>query len=422
MAENLDSPSFGNFSIENTMEMGLGNQELLSDLFAPETSTANPDDLQDIKKDEIPSNDVKKTAATKAANVPAPTEEEGTEKKDASEAIQDFLLGGDSDDESTEEDTEAPAAKTTSKEQTTSEDDEEGAVEESRFTALSKDLFKLGVFSKEDDEEDAPINTPEEFLERFQAEKKKGAIEVVNNFIGQFGEDYQAAFDAIFVKGVDPKEYFGTYGAIQNFTEMDLAQENNQVAVIKQALTDQGFEPEDVTTEIERLKNYGDLESVAAKHHKVLIKKESAKLQQLEQQRSAELQQQQAVKQQYYQNVQSVLTDKLKAKEFDGIPLNPKLAGELQDFLLTDKYKTNSGETLTDFDKTILELKRPENHEKKVKLGLLLKILEKDPTLSTIQKNGLTKKSNELFGEVARQASKSSVKSSKPASSTSWFA
>jgi hypothetical protein len=98
------------------------------------------------------------------------------------------------------------------------------------------------------------------------------------------------------------------------------------------------------------------------------------------------------------------------------------LAGELQDFLLTDKYKTNSGETLTDFDKTILELKRPENHEKKVKLGLLLKILEKDPTLSTIQKNGLTKKSNELFGEVARQASKSAVKSSKPASSTSWFA
>ena len=189
---------------------------------------------------------------------------------------------------------------------------------------------------------------------------------------------------------------------------------------LKQALTDQGFDPEDVTTEIERLKNYGDLETVAAKHHKVLIKKEAAKLQQLEQQRSSELQQQQAVKQQYYQNVQNVLQDKLKAKEFDGIPLNPKLASELQDFLITDKYKTNSGETLTDFDKTILELKRPENHEKKVKLGLLLKILEKDPTLSTIQKSGLTKKSNELFGEVARQASKSSVKSSKPAQ-TSWF-
>jgi hypothetical protein len=57
-----------------------------------------------------------------------------------------------------------------------------------------------------------------------------------------------------------------------------------------------------------------------------------------------------------------------------------------------------------------------------VKIALLLKILEKDPTLSTIQKTGITKKSNELFGEVARQASKSAVKSQKPANvPTSWF-
>jgi hypothetical protein len=142
----------------------------------------------------------------------------------------------------------------------------------------------------------------------------------------------------------------------------------------------------------------------------------------MEQENEKRLQQQAAVKQQYVQNVQSVLQEKLKVKEFDGIPLNPKLAGELQDFLLVDKYKTASGETLTDFDKTILELKRPENHATKVKLGLLLKILEKDPTLSTIQKTGITKKSNELFGEVARQVSKSSTKTgNKPKPTTSWF-
>ena len=194
------------------------------------------------------------------------------------------------------------------------------------------------------------------------------------------------------------------------------------MAILKQALTDQGFDPEDVDTEVERLKNYGDLETVAAKHHKVLVKKEAAKLAQMEQQKEAQLQQQAAVKQQYYSNVQTVLQEKLKTKEFDGIPLNPKLASELQDFLLVDKYKTGSGETLTDFDRTILELKRPENHEMKVKIGLLLKILEKDPTLSTIQKTGITKKSNELFGEVARQASKSGVKSSSKSSKpNSWF-
>ena len=204
---------------------------------------------------------------------------------------------------------------------------------------------------------------------------------------------------------------------------MDLTQEANQIAVLKQALVDQGFEPEDVTTEVERLKNYGDLESVATKHHKVLVKREAAKLQELEQQREVQLQQQAQYKQQYTANIQNVLQDKLKAKEFDGIPLNPKLAGELQDFLVTDRYKTPTGEMLTEFDRTILDLKRPENHEKKVKVGLLLKILEKDPTLSTIQKTGLTKKSNELFGEVARQAQKSAIKSGNKTSATSnsWF-
>jgi hypothetical protein len=383
-------------------------------VMGPETATGSPDDIKDINDEPAPAAPAKKAAAPAA-------EPEKEEKKDPSADIQDFLYGADEEEEE-EETTPQPAKKEAPKaEEAPAETEETEEEQVSQFTALSRDLFKLGVFSKEEDEEDVSISTPEEFLERFNMEKKKGAIEVVNNFIGQFGDDYQKAFDAIFVKGVDPKDYFGTYNQIQNFSELDLSQEGNQVAVIKQALADQGFEPEDVETEVERLKNYGDLETVAAKHHKVLVKKETAKLAQMEQEREKQLQQQAAVKQQYYSNVQTILQDKLKTKEFDGIPINPKLAGELQDFLLVDKYKTNSGETLTDFDRTILELKRPENHEMKVKVALLLKILEKDPTLTTIQKTGITKKSNDLFGEVARQASKSSVKSSKPAKPNSWF-
>ena len=422
MAENLDIPQMGNFSIQDTMDMGMGNQELLNDLLSPDSATSNPDDIQDIKNDPAPVPTKKTTSKQPAASEPAPEEDK---KDEPVKGIQDFLYGED-DDEEDDEDEPAPAtAKKTAAQGTDNQEDSDEEGEEegaNQFTALSRDLFKLGVFSKEDDEEeDAAIETPEAFLEKFQAEKKKGAIEIVDNFIGQFGEDYQKAFDAIFVKGVDPKDYFGTYNQIQSFTEMDLSQESNQVSVIRQALTDQGFEKEDVDTEVERLKNYGDLENVATKHHKVLVKKESAKLQQMEQQKESQLQQQQAIKQQYYQNVNNVLQEKIKAKEFDGIPINPKLAGELQDFLVTDKYKTNSGETLTDFDRTILELKRPENHATKVKLALIMKIMEKDPTLSTIQKTGITKKSNELFGEVARQAQKSSVKSKPFTQSTSWF-
>jgi len=411
MADNLETPSFGNFSIENTM--GMGSSELLSDLMSPETSTSSPEDIKDLTPED---------KAPKAESKKAPiASEEETEKAEPTLSIQDFLSGG-ADDDDEEEETITPTKTKTPTAEQQSSDNEEEEVEVSRFEALSNDLFKLGVFSKdEDDEDEVAITTPEEFLERFNAEKKKGAIEVVNNFIGQFGEDYQQAFDAIFVKGVDPKEYFGTYNNIESFTNLDLSEENNQVAILKQALTDQGFDPEDVTTEIERLKNYGDLESVAAKHHKVLIKKEAAKLQKLEQDNEKALQQKAAIKNQYVSNVQNVLQEKLKTKEFDGIPINPKLASELQDFLLVDKYKTPSGETLTDFDRTILDLKRPENHESKVKVALLLKILEKDPTLSTIQKTGLSKKSNDLFSEVARQVSKSSNKSGGKSQPTSWF-
>lgn len=417
--ENFDNQSFGNFSIENTMEMGLGNAELLNDLMSSETSTSNPEDIKELTAEDKAPTPKAPSPSKKAVSSVIPEAEE--EKKDDKVSIEDFLLGGDNDDDSDEE--EAPIAKVKAPTSESGDDDEEEEPEVSKFGALSNDLFKLGVFSKDEDEEDVAISTPEEFLERFNAEKKKGAIEVVNNFIGQFGEDYQQAFEAIFVKGVDPKEYFGTYNNIESFANLDLSEENNQVAVLKQALNDQGFDPEDITTEIERLKNYGDLETVAAKHHKVLIKKEAAKLQQLEEQGQKMLQQKAAIRNQYVNNVQSVLQEKLKSKEFDGIPLNPKLAGELQDFLLTDKYKTPSGETLTDFDRTILDLKRPENHEQKVKVALLLKILEKDPTLSTIQKSGISKKSNELFGEVARQVSKSGVKSSNKsqAASQSWF-
>lgn len=409
MANDLETPNIGNFSIQDTMEMGMGSTELLNDLLGPDTASASPDDIKNIAAEE--------PQAPKATKASAKVEEE-EKKEDTSKSITDFLLGG--DDEEEEEEEVAPIAKAKEAPAAAS-DEEEDDDAINPFAAFSRDLFKLGGFTKDEDEEDVTINTAEEFLERFESEKKKGASEIVENFIGRFGEDYQNAFTAIFVNGVDPKDYFGTYNAIQSFTDLDLSDEGNQIAIIKQTLADQDYDPEDITTEIERLKNYGDLESVAAKHHKVLVKKEAVKLQKLEQEKAAQLQQQQAYKQQYSNNVTSILQDKLKAKEFDGIPLNPKLATELQDFLITEKWKTNSGENLTDFDRTVLELKRPENHEMKVKVALLLKILEKDPTLSTIQKSGVTKKTDSLFGEVARQATKSSVKSSKSDKPSSWW-
>jgi hypothetical protein len=64
-------------------------------------------------------------------------------------------------------------------------------------------------------------------------------MEMVNNFIGQFGEDYQEAFDAIFVKGA--QEYFTTYNAIANYADLDLTNETNQESVVREGLKEQGL-------------------------------------------------------------------------------------------------------------------------------------------------------------------------------------
>jgi hypothetical protein len=426
MSDNMQAQ--GNFGIQDTMNVGgAGDTQLLNDLLAPETAQADPEAVEPIIK-EVEDTVPEKTAP-KGKDIIPPKSVDGKteeEKQTGESLIADFL----SDDPDTEEEEitteETPVVEPEPEPDVLDKvEDDESDVTAPNFSALANDLFELGVFNKEEDEE-VNIESPEDFLARFESEKKKGAQDLVQQFIGQFGEDYQQAFESIFVKGVNPKEYFGTYNNIVNFSEMDLTKENNQKQVMKQALADQGFETEDIDKEIERLQNYGDLESVSTRHHKVLVKKEAKKLQQLETQSQQELQTKNAIKQEYVTNVQTILSDKVKEKEFDGIPINSNLANELQDFLLVDKWKTPSGDTLTDFDRSILDLKRPENHELKVKVGLLLKVLEKDPTLSTIQRAGVTKKSNQLFGEVARQVTKAKTVASKKQSSNnkkpnSWF-
>ena len=339
------------FGIQNTMETGAGDQQLLNDLMAPETSTSNPDDVTPIVNETTPPEPETNDDPPKGKDITPPKSVDGKtdeEKQSGESLIADFL--SDADDDTS--DTIDPNLTTTKKVETQDDDDDEEEDDEdqdqgNKFSALSNDLFNLGVFNKEEDEE-VSINTPEEFLERFNAEKKKGATELVQNFIGQFGEDYQQAFDSIFVKGVDPKEYFGAYNKVVSFSEMDLSKEQNQVSIMKQALADQGFEPEDISKEIERLQDYGDLESVSTRHHKVLVKKEAKKLQELDREAEQIQEQKTAIRNQYINNVQTILSDKLKEKEFDGIPINPNLANELQDFLLVDKWKTPAGENLTE--------------------------------------------------------------------------
>lgn len=396
---NLDTPSFG---IVDTI--AASSQELVDSFLDGDSSiTSSPDDIKDIKAEDP-------KPAQPAAKTPAPKEAE----QSAPATGVDFDLDSISDkDEVEEEEEETPkkSKKPTAKEalEEKSEEETEDSGEFNPFAAFSKELYNLGAFINPNEEDPEIPTTPEEFLETFNQQVGMRAESAVDNFISRFGEDYQNAFEAIFVNGVNPKDYFQTYNTIQSFSELDLSQEENQVAVVKQTLRELDYEEEDIKTEIDRLKDYGDLEEVAKKHHKVLVKKEAQKLEELTQRQEQVRAQQIAVKRQFAANVANVLQEKVKTKDFDGIPINPRLAEEVQDMLVTEKWKNSAGEPLTDFDVEILNLKRPENHAVKVKVALLLKILKNDPTLSTIKKAAVTKQTNQLFNEVVRNQPKTNV-------------
>jgi hypothetical protein len=429
MAELDTAPNFG---IEDTIG-GVGNQELLDGLLDTESSTADPKDISSLEDENTEGNtdDGKgpdgKADPTKLAgkddNVPAAS------SKDP-DALTDFLLGGGEEEEEEEEENknvlpaDAPAAATDANDGNDDGNDDNSPTPPSTdgiaFDSLSKELSDLSVFTSRGEEDVLP-QTAEEFLERFKEEKQIAANQMVSDFIGQFGTEHQEAFDAIYVKGADPKTYFAQAAKVQDFSNLDLTVEANQERVVRETLKDQEFDAEDIDKEIEKLKNYGDLEDVSKRHHKVLIKKEAKMLEQTTQEAQEATQYKLAQKEEYVNNVRSVLTKKLEAKEFDGIPLNPNTANELQDFLLVDKWKTKTGETLTDFDKTILDLKDPANHEQKVKVALLLKLLEKDPTLSTIQKRGVSTKTSQLFKDVARQKTSATRAEANKQPAKSWF-
>ena len=257
--------------------------------------------------------------------------------------------------------------------------------------------MRLGVFTKsseDESEENLDIKTPEQFLERFNLEKKKGAIGILDNFLNQFGEDYRKMFDAVFVNGVKPQDYLQAFTKIESFSNLDLADENNQERVMRAYYKELKWDDERINNKIQKLKDYGDLEDEANSYHEVLLNKEKETAAQIEQKKIDEQKQEKERDLATTKSFQRILSEKLKTQEIDGVPLTQKDAEEVLAYLTNKPYKLASGEKLTEFDKDLLELNRPENHELKIKLGLLLR---KKLDLTSVKKTTISKKSDALF-------------------------
>jgi hypothetical protein len=386
----------GSDFMEDPDSFGIQDTQILANRDLNSFLLNDPDDIKDLKDEktnEDPKPQPKKEEFQEPKKNPPKKEEE---KPDGKEALDNFLF----DDES----------KSKDKTKTEIQDPKEApeSADDEIYTTLSRDFLRLGLFNKiseEETEETIDIKTPEQFLERFNLEKKRGAINILDNFLSQFGDDRRKMFDAIFVNGVEPKDYLQSFSKIETIGNLDLSSEDSQERIVRAYYKGLKWDETKIETRIQKLKDYGDLEDEAKTYQEVLLNKEKEVAAELEQKKIKEAQDTKDKEIATKKSYQRILNEKLKSNDFDGIPLTQREIEDTISYMSDKRYKLESGELLSEYEKDLLELSRPENHELKVKLGLLLR---KKLDLSSIKKTTISKKSDALFTLSTKNAKQNS--------------
>jgi hypothetical protein len=290
------------------------------------------------------------------------------------------------------------------------------------YEVFSEDLFNLGRFTKNEGETDVKISTPEDFVARFDGEVYKHAESYISQFLSRFGKDKVDFFESVFVSGIEPEDYFQRYNAIQNIADINIKEEHNQERIMREFFRQEGRDDEYITKRIQRLKDYSDLEEEATGAKEILLKKEQDALAAEVEKKNAAQQRKQEQKRQYDANVAKILREKIVATDFDGIPVDDGFAKEVNKYLTAENWEIEGGPRMTEFDKELLELQRPENTETKVKLAMLLKLLKTDKTLSKLKRKAASEEKKDLFKKVQSIAgSKTTAKNkNKEESSAVW--
>lgn len=323
--------------------------------------------------------------------------EEPSEKFEEDESLYNYL--------NEDEEEESPAAPSNSEEEDEEEEDEQEEGSEAEiFRAFTEELISDGIFTLDEGEE-LSISSTEELKQRLFYEKQKGAAEIVEKFVSKYGEEYEDLFDKVFVKGMSPKEYMSSFVKMGDIEGMDLDDEDNQEFLVRESLKAEGRSPEYIERRINKLKDYGELEEEATEAKKFLLAKEKEKIEAAALAVQEEQRKRQAEREFYINEVEKLLSEKVKEKNFDGLPIDRKTAQELGDYLTKEKYKLGS-ELLTEFDKDLLELKKPANIEFKAKVALLVRKLKEDPSLRKLINKQISNSKDSFFETVVKHKSK----------------
>jgi hypothetical protein len=387
---------------ENDSFMDLGVQSSFMGNTADLEAFLEGDDEAEVKKkqEEAANKDKQKKVKQEAGTA-------SVEEEDESQSLDEVM--NDDEEEETTDDEKDPSKKKEVKsedEEKTEEEDEEkeeGEAAKLDFNALVNDLFEIGVLTKDDQDNGKEFTSGEQLAERFAREGQKKAVAWLDGFLSQHGDDRKELFDAIFMSGVDPKEYLPVYNNVVELGELDLSVEDNQKKVYREFYKRVGLDEATVERKLQKAIDYGDLADESEALHQQIITQDNQKRTEMEQKAATEAAERKRQDEEYKKSIVSILNTKLQEKEFDGLPVNEKDVREAFDFLYTKKYKAPNGDLLTEFDKFILDTKRPENHAKRVLIALLAK---NNFDFSRIQKKAVSKQSGEIFKSLTQKTVK----------------
>lgn len=266
------------------------------------------------------------------------------------------------------------------------------------FKAVGKGLMGLGKFG------DIPEDfewTEESFLEKFDEMSEQNAKNKIQEILTDgWGESGIQMFNDIFIKKVPVKEYLSAYAEAEDFDSMDLDKVGNQKLVVRTYLESMGVDEDEIYEQIELLEGKDKLADRAEKYKEKLMEDRVAQMQQMSQKREAAMKQQRALETQRFNAISQVVTNALKEKEINGIPLSTSDTSELLRYVTAPAYKLQNGQEITELDKKLIELRR--DPAKWVALG---KLLKEDLNVGPIKAKGEDEKKEKIFEFTKKKAS-----------------
>ena len=169
----------------------------------------------------------------------------------------------------------------------------------------------------------------------------------VSQLAGRYGEEAQQLFDAVFINGVPVKDYVSKWQESQDFKSMDMQDESNQERVVRAFLEQQGVPDNKITDKIKKLKMSEDLEDEANTYHSALVKKQEDEMKEIEEDSRKRIELKKQADAQYSSGIRTILNEKARLQDFDGIPVNRVSADQAVDMLDTKKWKLPSGELVS---------------------------------------------------------------------------